>query len=167
MERQILLLEGEARRGALLCRDEGCYLLCTVDAAVWEGGVKKVWLCGEGGGRLLLGTLVPENGRFHLRRRISHSSLRCCGVTPPFRALVNPGPEGSAWHSLSSLRQVNPALLQALRAWPEGLWRWEEGRLLLRFPWRQGEAVPLMHLFCFGQGQDGWWEVEVPEQAQR
>ncbi len=165
MERRILLLEGEVRRGELLCRDEGCYLTCSVDVPVWAGGVKKVWLCGEGGGRVLLGTLVPEGGRFRLRRRLSHSSLRCCGVTRPARALVNPGPEGCPWHALSSLRLPDPALARALRAWPEGLWRRDGTRLLLRFPWRVGDEVPLMSLFCFARPRDGWWEVEVPDSA--
>jgi hypothetical protein len=162
MERRVLLLEGEVRRGELLCRDEGCYMLCTVDVPKWENGVKKVWLCSQGGGRVLLGTLLPEGDRFRLRRRVSHSTLRCCGVSRADLALVNP--EGSApdWKGLSSLSLPDPELSRQLREHPQGLWRREGETLLLRFPWRAGQRVPVMSLFCFARPRDGWWEVELP-----
>lgn len=163
MERRLLLLEGETVRGELCCRDEGCYLLCSVDAPVWEDGVKKVWLCGEGGGRLLLGTLLPERGRYRLSRRLSHSSLRCCGLHRLSRAEVNPGPEACPWRDLAHLSPPrDAALARALRSAPQGLWRRDGDRLLLRFPWQPGEPVPLMSLFCFGRATEGWWELSLP-----
>ena len=165
MEGRIALLEGEVRRGELLCRDEGCYVLCSVDVPLWERGVKKVWLCAEGGGRVLLGTLMPEGNRFRLRRRVSHSTLRCCGVSHPDWALVNPGESVQDWRRLSSLSLRDGELKQLLNRYPQGLWRRDGDRLLLRFPWREGQRVPLMSLFCFAQPRDGWWEVELPPEA--
>lgn len=163
MERRLLLLEGEMQRGELLCTDEGCYVLCSVDVPMWDGGVKKVWLCSESGGRVLLGTLVPEQGRFRLRRRISHSSLRCCGVARPDWAQVNPQGTAREWHSLDSLSLADRELSGLLKGCPHGLWKREEQRLLLRFPWHPGEAVPMMSLFCFACPRDGWWEITMED----
>jgi hypothetical protein len=164
MERRLLLLEGDVQRGELLCRDEGCYMLCCVDVPMWESGVKKVWLCSQGGGRVLLGTLVPEDGRLRLHRRISHSTLRCCGLGPLECARINPQEEERSWHSLSTLSTGDSALDKRLRAHPEGLWRRDESALRLRFPWQAGKAVPMMSLFCFGCSRDGWWEIDLPPQ---
>jgi hypothetical protein len=163
MERRLLLLEGDVQRGELLCRDEGCYMLCCVDVPMWESGVKKVWLCSQGGGRVLLGTLVPEGGRFRLRRRLSHSTLRCCGITRPDRALINPAGPTDDWQGLTSLTVRDPELTKGLRKCPQGLWRRQGDTLLLRFPWHQGQEVPLMRLFCFGTPRDGWWEITLKE----
>lgn len=163
MERRLLLLDGEVRRGELVCRDEGCYMLCCVDVPMWDSGVKKVWLCSQGGGRVLLGTLVPEGGRYRLRRRVSHSTLRCCGVSRPDCALVNPRSAADDWRGLESLPLEDAELRKALSACPQGLWRREGSSLRLRFPWRSGDAVPMMSLFCFGHSREGWWELELPE----
>lgn len=165
MERRLLLLEGEAQRGELLCRDEGCYLLCSVDVPLWETGVKKVWLGSEGGGRVLLGTLMPEGNRFRLHRRVSHSTLRCCGVSRPDWALVNPEKTDREWRGMNSFKPHNAELAHMLRTCPHGLWRWKADRLLLRFPWKSGQKVPLMSLFCFARVHDGWWELELPSCA--
>jgi hypothetical protein len=161
MEQRLLLLEGGVQRGELLCRDEGCYMLCCVDVPMWESGVKKVWLCSQEGGRVLLGTLVPEGGRFRLRRRLSHSTLRCCGISRPDCARINPESSSDGWRSLSSLTVRDAALAKQLHECSQGLWRRQGDTLLLRFPWRQGEKVPLMGLFCFGAPRDGWWEITL------
>lgn len=165
MERRLLLLEGELQRGELLCRDEGCYVLCSVDVPLWECGVKKVWLCSEGGGRVLLGTLVPDGNRFRLRRRVSHSTLRCCGVSRPDWALVNPEGQAGDWKGLASLSLPDSELSRLIHTCPQGLWRREEASLLLRFPWREGQRVPLVSLFCFGRPHEGWWEISLPPQV--
>lgn len=161
----MLLLEDEVQRGELICRDEGCYVLCCVDVPVWDRGVKKVWLCSRGGGRVLLGTLVPEGDRFRLRRRISHSTLRCCGVSRPDCALVNPRSGMRDWRGLESLSVRDPELRHQLSCAPQGLWRREGDTLLLRFPWHPGDPVPLMSLFCFAAPREGWWEISLSAPA--
>ena len=62
MEERLPLYQNGGQAGVLLRREEGLH---TVFAADCPGGagVRKVWLRGEGGASLLLGTLTPENGR--------------------------------------------------------------------------------------------------------
>ncbi|WP_160667689.1 hypothetical protein [Colidextribacter sp. OB.20] len=49
-------------------------------------GLYKVWLRGDQGGRLLLGTMAPEDGLLRLRRTLSVSALERAGCWPQFRA---------------------------------------------------------------------------------
>ncbi|MCD7838951.1 MAG: hypothetical protein LUG65_08595, partial [Clostridiales bacterium] len=83
MERELPLYEKGVLQGHIRCKDEGCYMTFSVDTPLLGDGVKKVWLFSDSGGRLLLGTLVPEGQRLRLRRRISHSDLRCRGMAVP------------------------------------------------------------------------------------
>ena len=45
-------------------------------------GLYKVWLHGEQGGKLLLGTLAPEGGALRLRRTLSVGALEPAGCGP-------------------------------------------------------------------------------------
>lgn len=45
-------------------------------------GLCKLWMAGEGG-RLLLGTLIPENGCLRLARSIPMGEVRRAGAWPP------------------------------------------------------------------------------------
>lgn len=49
-------------------------------------GLYKVWLRGERGGRLLLGTLAPENGALRLSRTLSLDELERAGCWSAFWA---------------------------------------------------------------------------------
>lgn len=164
MEQALPLTEYGVLRGRVIWRQEGCYRIFSVDIPPWDNEVKKVWLLSPGGGRLLLGTLVPESGRLRLRRRLSLSALRCCGMTQPSGAEVNLStaapPEG--WNSIRSLRLRDEALSAALAALPQGQWRSRNGAVDLRFPWSVGQPVPLVSLFCLAAPEDGWWTLTLP-----
>lgn len=162
MEQKLPLLEGDNRRGEVRCRSEGCYITYTVDTPVWDNGVKKVWLCSDAGGRLLLGTLVPEKGRLQLRRRVSLSTLRCCGMGRVDYAAVAPQPPREQWRSMRSFSTKDPVIQQGIASHPNGFWREDDGCIRLRFPWLPGEPVPLVSLFCFALPRDGWWEITLP-----
>ncbi len=163
MEHRLSLLEGSTRRGEILCQDEGCYITYSIDVPQWDDGVKKVWLCSESGGRMLLGTLIPEHRRFRLRRRVSHSTLRCCGMTRPDFGTVNPQALSGQWRSLRTFHSVDPVLSEGVTANPHGFWRREDQSLMLRFPWQPGQPVPLTSLFCFGTYQNGWWQISMAQ----
>ena len=67
--------------GQLYIQDEGG-LVCFEATRPDDGrGLYKVWLSGEGG-RVLLGTLVPEGGRLHLCRRMTKAALERAGCWP-------------------------------------------------------------------------------------
>lgn len=51
-----------------------------------ERGLYKVWLVGKGGGRLLLGTLIPEGKELRLQRTLSLGTLEQAGCWPVERA---------------------------------------------------------------------------------
>ncbi len=165
MERMIPLLEGDRRRGDILCRNEGCYLTFKVNAPLWGSGVKKVWLIGDTGGKLLLGTLMPDGQRLTLQRRLSHSTLRCCGMSSPVSGMIDPpGPQiEDGWYSLDTLELSDPYLTAEVKQAHRGSWRREKDTLLLRFPWQVGQAVPVTSLFCLGRPENGWWTIELKE----
>ena len=74
--------------GELLRREDGLHT--TFSARVARGaGVQKLWLCGEGGEPLLLGTLMPLGGGWRLERTVSSGPCasadgraRCAGRSP-------------------------------------------------------------------------------------
>ncbi len=160
MERELPLYENGVLRGHILCKDEGCYMTFSVDAPLLGGGVKKVWLFSDGGGRLLLGTLVPEGQRLRLRRRVSHSDLRFRGMAAPTSGQINPQEAAPGWSSLSTLPLHDPELVAAL-AGLQGSWRRDGDSVELRFPWQVGQAVPVVSRFCLGQPGDSWWRLRL------
>lgn len=166
MERELPLYENNTMRGHIVCRDEGCYMTFSIDVPLWGSGVKKVWLFSDNGAKLLLGTLAPERQRLRLKRRLSHSALRCCGMTAPSQGQVNPKAESDSWRSIKTLRTTDPVLSAGLAALSQGYWRREGGQLELRLPWSVGQPVPLIALFCLACPQDGWWLVTIPERAE-
>lgn len=162
------LLENGTPCGSLQWWDEGCYMVFSLRCP-WVGrSLKKAWLVTDGGGRMLLGTLQPEGDVLCLRRRISHSALRCCGMTRPTAAVINPGeapasptlPDG--WEPLSTLTLADTELLSLLRRGGGGIWQRRGGSLFVRYPWRQGQPVPVMPLFCFASPVEDWWEINPP-----
>lgn len=166
-EKTLPLTEDGVHRGTLLCRDEGCYVTFSVNVPLWDRGLKKVWLVSESGGSLLLGTLVPEQGRLRLSRRLSHSTLRCCGMAEPAGAQVNPKAEPEReWQSIRTLKTPDPVLKDGLSGLEQGTWRRRQGQLELRFPWKVGEPVPLIGLFCLAEAGDGWWKVSINEASE-
>lgn len=168
MKKTLPLLEHGLSRGMAERRDEGCYAVFTIDVPQWGSGLKKVWLASDSGGRMLLGTLQPELHRFRLCRRVSLSALRCCGMTEPSAALVNPGqqetvfsaaPEG--WHTLDTLHGLGENTLTLLKRESGGIWKQENGHILVRYPWRVGDPLPAVSLFRHGTPKEGFWELDL------
>ncbi len=161
MEQELPLYENGVLRGHILCKNEGCYMTFSADTPLLGGGVKKVWLFSEGGGKLLLGTLVPEGQRMRLRRRISHSDLRFRGMAAPVSGQVNPQEDAAGWSSFSTLR-LQDAELSAALVGLQGGWRRDGDGVELRVPWQVGQAVPVVSRFCLGQPGEGWWRLRLP-----
>lgn len=67
--------------GQLYIQDEGGLVCFEATRPDDRRGLYKVWLSGEGG-RLLLGTLVPEGGRLYLCRRMTKAALERGGCWP-------------------------------------------------------------------------------------
>lgn len=72
--------------GVLRLRQDGPRLHMEAERPEDGRGLYKVWLHGDQGGRLLLGTLAPEGGRLRLRRTLTVSALERAGCWPQFRA---------------------------------------------------------------------------------
>lgn len=149
--------------GQVQRRDEGCRTTFSIDLPFRSSEVKKVWLVGEGGERLLLGTLAPEQGRLRLVRTLSHSSLRSAGLERVCAACIAPDEAAPdpRWQSLDSFSSRDPLLNETVRSLPEGSWRREGDVLTVRFPWRVGCSVPVCALFCLSEVRDGVWYVRM------
>lgn len=71
--------------GTLLLRQEGPRVRLEAERPSDGRGLYKVWLHGDRGGKLLLGTLVPEGDRLRLSRTLSVGELERAGCWPDFR----------------------------------------------------------------------------------
>ena len=153
--------------GELLRREDGLHT--TFSARVARGaGVQKLWLCGEGGEPLLLGTLMPLGGGWRLERTVSSRTLRERGLTGALRGEITPGPPpGERWQETACSAPEAPpdagqggevpvtprdALLARLLAGTRrGRWTADGHRWRLALPWRRGEAFPLVPAFCLAR----------------
>ncbi|MEG2096579.1 MAG: hypothetical protein RRY65_00275 [Pseudoflavonifractor sp.] len=159
MEKDFALGQGGGR---LSLREEGSRVRFTADLPDDGRGLYKVYLLGDGG-RLLLGTLVPEGGRLGLVRSVSTEELRRQRMWPAAGGevlLVFPfGPEPGSQQPLW-VREDAPARLlgdRLLSACAEGLC----GAMILRtgegfslaLPYDPTRAFPMTPLFCFAQIQ--------------
>lgn len=72
--------------GTLTLRQEGPRVHLEAERRLDNRGLYKVWLRGDQGGKLLLGTLVPEGGALRLKRVLSIGALERAGCWPRFRA---------------------------------------------------------------------------------
>lgn len=164
MTDQLPLMEQGILRGEVRCRSDGFRSTFSIDVPPWTAGVKKVWLVGPAGGRLLLGTLMPEQGRLRLTRTLSHSSLRTAGVEDPVSAEIDPGGAQNGWQSLRTFTSRDSIIQRSISTLPQGSWRREEGRVVVRFPWRVDMPVPVTALFCLSEVKDGAWYVFLENQ---
>lgn len=160
MERRFSLADG---RGWLTLQDEGLRVRCSGELRDDGRGLYKGYLLGSGG-RFLLGTFLPEQGRLYLRRSLSLDELRRRGMWPPEGAQAElafvPGhparpraPAGWSWEANSARLMGEPLLARA--AGNAGAFlRREEGGFLLAFPWPEGTAFPMTPLFCFARVEE-------------
>lgn len=150
LERQEIQLRGG---GKLTLREEG--MLVQLQAARPDDGrgLYKVWVHGPGG-RLLLGTLVPEGGGLCLRRRLSRGELERSGCWPVTggETVLAFSFECGKW-----LREERPerlvkdvVLRQALQGQTMLLRRGEDG-FCLAAPFDTERPFPLTPLFCLSK----------------
>ena len=152
MEERLPLYEKGVSTGILLRREEGLHTAFSAECSRGQG-MRKLWLCGETGERLLLGTLLPEEGRWRLRRRLSRSELQRRSLAGAvwgelvLEGEVQTGPSAA----VGPVTPRDPVIAQALDKNRSGRWsRWgTEWRL--SFPWQIGQPVPLLPLFCFAR----------------
>lgn len=163
MEEQLPLLEKGTLCGEIRCRSDGFRTSFSIDVPAWSAGVKKVWLTGADGRQLLLGTLLPERGRMHLAKTLSHTALRAAGVEHPISGEINPGENDSPWQSLRTFTCPDPVVREAVGRLSQGGWRTERDQVVIRFPWRLDMPVPVTALFCLSQVRDGMWYIYLPK----
>lgn len=143
--------------GVLTLRQDGPRVHIEAERPQDGKGLYKVWLHGDQGGKLLLGTLVPEDGALRLRRTLSVSALERAGCWPRFRAEADlafafGSPSGGRWYC-----EQHPDRLVAdpvLRARLQGAMlcrKGPEGSFALSAPFRTDRPVRLPALFCFSQ----------------
>lgn len=163
MSEQIPLLENGVLCGEISCAGDGFRSVFSVDVPIWgiHGSVKKVWLTGADGSRLLLGTLMPEGGRFRLCRTLSRSTLREAGVEPPFQGEVNPEEQPGEWQSLRTFTHPDPVIRESVARISGGCWKREGDALIIRFTWRVDMPVPVTALFCLCEVRNGQMYLRV------
>ena len=153
MEERLLVLGGG---GTLAVRREGPRVHMEAERPADGRGLYKVWLHGDQGGKLLLGTLAPENGALRLRRTLSVGALERAGCWPQFRAeaplafAFTAQPAGRWYCEQHPERLVaDPLLRERLRG--AMLCRREGDSFPLAAPFRTDRPVRLPVLFCLGR----------------
>lgn len=142
--------------GILTLRQEGPRVHMQAERPADGRGLYKVWLHGDHGGKLLLGTLAPENGALRLSRTLSVSALERAGCWPRFRAeapLSFPfdAPSGGRWYcEPHPERMVTDPVLQA-RLRGAMLCRRDGGGFSLAAPFRTDSPLRLPALFCLSR----------------
>lgn len=139
--------------GVLTLRQEGPRVHMEAERPTDGRGLYKVWLHGDQGGKLLLGTLVPENGVLRLRRTLSVSALERSGCWPRFRAEAPLAfsfatPSGEKWYcEQHPERMVSDPVLKAQISGAM-LCRKGEAGFTLSAPFAVDRPVRLPSLFC-------------------
>lgn len=163
MEYQLPLTEGGLLRGEIYCRSDGFRCVFSIDVPPWGSGVKKVRLVGADGKQVLLGTLIPEQGRLRLQRTMSLSSLRGAGVERPVVGEVDSGPSTGGWQPLRTFTCQDKEVRELICRLHQGSWRLEGPFLEVRFPWRLDMPVPVTPLFCLSEVREEVWYIRLPK----
>ena len=121
-----------------------------------QKGLYKVWLRGEEGGKLLLGTLIPEGEKLELNRTLSLRELEQVGCWPQVWAecrLAFPftKPEKGTWYCEQRPDQFLRDPL--LKKWIQGpmLRRKDGDGFCLAAPFHTGRPMVLAGLFCLAR----------------
>lgn len=150
LERQEIQLRGG---GKLTVREEGMLVQLQASGPDDGRGLYKVWIHGPGG-RLLLGTLMPEGGSLHLRRRLSRGELErsgCWPVTGGETVLAFAFERGRWLREERPERLVKDVVLrQALQGQTMLLRRGADG-FCLAAPFDSKRPFPLTPLFCLSK----------------
>lgn len=139
--------------GVFTLRQEGPRVQMEAERPSDNRGLYKVWLHGDQGGKLLLGTLVPEGGALRLRRTLSVSELERAGCWPRFRAeaalafAFHDRPGGRWYCEQHPERLVSDPVLKAQMSGAMLCRREAEG-FTLSAPFATDRPVKLPSLFC-------------------
>lgn len=140
--------------GTLTLRQEGLRVHMEAERPEDGKGLYKVWLHGDQGGRLLLGTLAPEQGKLVLRRSLSVGALERAGCWPQFRAeapLAFSFGGARGWYcEQHPERLLADPVLRAQIPGPMLCLRQGEG-FSLSAPFRSDRPFPLPALFCLAR----------------
>lgn len=151
--------------GTLVVRENGPRVVLAAEQPDDQQGLYKAYLKGRTG-RLLLGTLMPENGRLCLRRTYSVDELRRKGCWPIEGAEVElaysfrqaeqrsghpSGPPGWCREREPCRLLGEPLLRHAARELAWGLVRRNTEGFELALPVQDGKQFPITPLFCFAR----------------
>lgn len=154
MERRLDMKGG----GVLALRQEGPRVHLEAWRRLDDRGLYKVWLLGQQGGRMLLGTLTPEGKELRLRRTLSAAELERADCWPAAGAeavlafaFSNAAPEPNRWYCEQSPQRLtaDPVLRRQLKA-PMLCSRGRDG-FRLAVPFRPEAPVALESLFCLAR----------------
>ena len=142
--------------GTLTLRQDGPRVHLEAERPADGRGLYKVWLHGDQGGKLLLGTLVPESGRLVLRRTLSVGALERAGCWPQFWAAA---PLAFAFNAQSNEKwycEQHPERLVAdpvLKEQLQGsiLCRKDGDTFSLAVPFHPDRPLKLNALFCLSR----------------
>jgi hypothetical protein len=149
VEWRIPVRRGEGQAGWLICGGDGLRTSFRLDCnQAGEGRIEKLWL--EGEGRFLLGTPVPTGGKLTLRRLVSNRQLE--HLRPITGGVLVPVEE----HPTESLTEeiTDKELRELLSGSGFSLSRQGE-KLVLSWPWRPGEELPVSGLFTMMEWRNG------------
>ncbi len=142
--------------GVLRLRQEGPRVHMEAERPEDGQGLYKVWLHGDQGGKLLLGTLVPEGKQLRLRRVLTVSTLERAGCWPQFRpaavlAFSFQEQEGNGWYCERQPGRLvsDPVLRERLSG--SMLCRRGGDGFSLAAPFRTDSPVLLAPLFCLAR----------------
>lgn len=154
MEQREIQLDGGGR---LTLWEDGGLVQLQVCRSDDRRGLYKVWIHGAEG-RVLLGTLVPEQGELRLHRRLSRGQLerdRCWPVVGGEAVLAfSFGQEGWQREEHPERLVKDVVLRQALSGQRMMLLRGKRG-FLLSAPFDTGRPFPLTPLFCLAKTEEG------------
>lgn len=146
-------------QGWLTVEPEGLRVRCRAELPGSVRGLYKVYL--TGGGRFLLGALIPEGGALRLSRTVSLDQLKRQGVWPPEGAAAELAfspeegrtPNGWVRESAPARLLGEPLLARCAQGLRGVLLRRRAGGFSLAVPWRAGEEFPLPPLFCLAHAE--------------
>ena len=140
--------------GTLTLRRDGPRILVEAVRPRDDRGLYKVWLLGQRGGRLLLGTMAPEGNVLRLWRTISQGELERAGCWPASGAeavMAFSFSGGERWYrEAHPERMIRDPLLRGMIRGPM-LCRKEGDGFRLAAPFRTDGPVALEPLFCLAR----------------
>lgn len=153
MEQRYAMSQG---LGVLLVKENGPRILVSAERPDDGSGLYKAFFWGNGG-RILLGTMAPEEGRLKIRRTFSREELRRQNVWPIqggsaelFFSFQAP-PSGWSWTEGGGLSLSEGSLRREAARLGRVLSRRKEEKLTLAYPFLPGKEFPFSELFCFAR----------------